>query len=258
MVYAPVAALLKGLRVLESVNRIGPATLTQIQADTGLPKASTLRLLETLCHDGYVITMREKHQYMVAARALGLANNYRPDEALLSIARPIMEALRSETGWPSDMAIYQGGKMVIVDTSRQPGMLSVNRSVGARVPVMSTAVGRAYLAFCPDEERERILADVARDDDPAEALARDPAAVRDLIRETRERGYALSNQEYVRTIRAAGIPVMREGTVACSFNIIALAQAVPMEELRNHYVPLLMGARNRIERAISPSGGGPE
>ncbi|MCC5809499.1 MAG: helix-turn-helix domain-containing protein [Ectothiorhodospiraceae bacterium] len=252
MVYAPVAALLKGLRVLESVNRIGPATLKQIQADVDLPKASTLRLLETLCHDGYVVAVPEKHQYMVTARVLGLSNNYRPDEALLAAARPIMEELRSETGWPSDMAIYQGGKMVIMDTSRQPGMLSVNRSVGARVPVMATAVGRAYLAFCPDDERERILADLSRDRDPAEAPARNPAAVQQLIEETRERGYALSNQEYVRTIRAAGIPVMRDGAVVCAFNIIALAQAVPLEQLRDHYVPLLMQARNRIENAISP------
>lgn len=255
MVYTPVAALLKGLRVLEVVNEIGPATLSQIHRAARLPKASTLRVLETLCHAGYVLLMPEERRYVVAARVLSLSNNYRPDEVLLSASRPIMQRLRSETGWPSDLALYQGGKMVIVDTSREPGMLSINRSVGARVPVTPTAIGRAYLAFCPDEERERVLAEIARDDDPAEALARDPAAMRRLVEETRERGYALSNQEFVKTIRAAAVPVMREGAVGCVCNIIALAQAVSLGQLESLYVPQLMSVRREIERAISGGDG---
>lgn len=251
MAYTPVTALLRGLTVLEAVNRLGPATLSEIREATALPKASALRALDTLRHGGYVAFAPDTRRYLVAARALTLSNNYRADEALLAACRPVMQALREASGWPSDLAFYQAGKMAIADTNRQPGTFSVNRTVGSRVSVMRTAIGRVYLAFCTPERRAGIVEELIASNDRDERDASDADAVEALAARNRERGYAVSDQEFVPTIRAAAVPVMHRGQVLCAFNLIALAQAVPMATFESTYIPMLMDARARIEAALS-------
>jgi len=251
MPYAPVMALLRGLAVLEAVNRLGPAMLGEICEATQLPKPSALRALDTLCHGGYIVLDPDTRRYLVAARALSLSNNYRPDQALLAAGRPVMQALRDASGWPSDLAFYQAGKMAIADTNRQPGTFSVNRSVGSRVSVMRTAIGRAYLAFCTSERRAGIVSELqdlnTRDKEDVVSLD----AVEALASQARERGYAISDQENVPTIRAAAVPVMHGGQVLCAFNLITLAQAVPMKTFESTYIPMLLDARRQIEGALS-------
>lgn len=251
MSYTPVTALLRGLKVLEAVNRLGPARLRDIQDASGLPKASTVRALDTLRHGGYVTVDSENREYLVAARALSLSNNYRADQALLTVAAPILQELREATGWPSDLAVYQAGKMVITDTNRRPGSFSVNRKVGTRVSVMLTAIGRVYLAFCNDADRSAILDTLMASGEPEERSAHDTGAVESMVAEIRARGYAINERESVPTIRAVAVPVLHDGRVLCSFNVIGLAQAVPICDFEATYIPMLMTARQRIEDALS-------
>ncbi|MES1952547.1 DNA-binding transcriptional activator MhpR [Salinisphaera sp. S4-8] len=228
--------------------------MTDIQAATGLPKASVLRVLDTLRHGGYVTTTPDGRGYLVAARTLALSNNYEADEALIATAAPILQELRDATGWPSDLAFYQAGKMVIADTNRQPGSFSVNRKIGTRVSVMLTAIGRVYLAFCEADERNAIIDTLVAGDDPDERSAHDRSAVNALVARTRECGYAVNERESVSTIRAAAVPVMHQGRVLCAFNVIAQAQAVPMPIFEKTYIPMLMQARARIETALAEGG----
>ncbi|WP_353249532.1 IclR family transcriptional regulator C-terminal domain-containing protein [Salinisphaera sp. T31B1] len=241
---------MRGLKVLEAVNRLGPARLTDIQAETGLPKASALRVLDTLRHGGYVTVTADSREYLVTARTLSLSNNYQADEALLAAAAPILQELRDATGWPSDLAFYQAGKMVIADTNRRPGSFSVNRKIGTRVSVMLTAIGRVYLAFCDAEQRNAIIETLIASDDADDRAATDRPALDALLEQTRARGYAINERESVATIRAAAVPVLHQGRVMCSFNVIGLAQAVPMRDFEKTYIPMLMQARQRIEAAL--------
>ena len=248
MAYTPVAAAIKGLRVLEAVNRLGPASLREITEATGLPKASTVRLLETLRHAGYVSVQTQARRYLVTARVLALSNNFHQDEAILSLAAPVLKALRERTGWPSDLAVYQHGRMVIADTDREPGAFSLNRSVGSRVPMTTTALGKAYLAFCDDGERRRIFemlaASAEADEDRALTLGEFERAAEAI----RERGYAVSDREQGKTIRALGVPVRREGRVLCAFNLIVPAQAMSAARLEAEYARPVLEAAGEIER----------
>ncbi len=250
MNFNPVAALLRGLDVLEAVNMLGAAGLGAIQKATGIPKATTFRMLETLCSAGYVNFNPEQKTYSVTVRVLALSNNFSPDRFLLGTASPIMKELRLRLGWPSDLAIFQHDNMVIMDTNREPGAFSINRTRGSRVPIMPTAIGRAYLAFCSEEERRAIIEQLQRSDDRFEALARDTEAVARIIDETRRRGYAVSDQEYLPGNRAAAVPILNGGEVVCSINMIAAARVVSMEEVVEKHVPLLMEAKKKLEERL--------
>ena len=253
---APVNALMRGLLVLEAVNAYGPVGLSEVRDHTGLPKATTLRLLETLRQVGYLTFDDSTRTYKVGMRALALSNNISSENRLVDTARPIMERLRLKLGWPSDLAVFQLDKMVIIDTNRQPGMLSSNRSIGSRVPIMASATGRAYLAGISAAERESLLAILRTSSDPFEKLARNTKAVEKLVRTTAERGYAISNQEFLKTNLGAAVAVKRGSEVVCVINLIAIASLVGIEEVERRYVPMLLEAKAELEaqmRGVLPS-----
>lgn len=246
----PVNALMRGLLVLEAVNAYGPAGLSEIRHHTGIPKATVLRLLESLRQAGYLTFDTETRTYQVGLRALALSNNVSAEDNLLTVARPIMQRLREKLGWPSDLAVFQHDKMVILDTNRQPGMLSSNRSIGSRVPMLASATGRAYLAAVSPEEQKRIL-DIARSStDPFEKLARDPAAVERMLKDTARRGYALSDQEFLKTNRGAAVAVMRGAEVVCVINLIAIAKLASLVDVEKRYVPMLFEAKAELEEQL--------
>lgn len=246
----PVNALLRGLLVLEAVNAYGPVGLSEVRNHTGIPKATALRLLESLRQAGYLTFDEWSRTYNVSLRALALSNNVSQDSRLVETVRPVMERLRQRLGWPSDLAVFQSGKMVIVDTNRRPGMLSSNRSIGSRVPIMASATGRVYLANISTEEQEKLIGALRTSADPFEKLARNAGAVDRIIKETRERGYAISNQEFLKGNRGAAVAIKQDEKVVCVVNLIAIASLVTLEEVEKRYVPMLLQAKSEIEERI--------
>ena len=246
----PVNALLRGLLVLEAVNTHGPVGLAQLWRHTGLPKATTLRLLESLRQAGYISFDTKAQTYRVSLRTLALSNNVSFEDQMLEVARPIMARLRERLGWASDLAVLQHDKMVIVDTNRQPGMLSTNRSIGSRVPLMASATGRIYLASTSEQERSRLLDLLATSPDPFEQLAHDRPAAERLLSQTAKRGYGLSDQEFLKTNRGAAVAVMRGNEVVCVINLIAIATLVSIDEVKKRYVPMLLDAKAEFEQEL--------
>src|SRR6266496_591252 len=61
--------------------------------------------------------------------------------------------------------------------------------IGFRANILRSASGRAYLAFCPDAEREAVLRRLAERDVAGHELARDPVAMRRILEPTRRRGF---------------------------------------------------------------------
>ncbi|MBI5131746.1 MAG: helix-turn-helix domain-containing protein [Rhodopseudomonas palustris] len=246
----PVNALLRGLLVLEAVNAYGPVGLSDVRDITGLPKATALRLLESLRQVGYLSFDETARTYTVGLRALALSNNISHQNDLVETARPIMDRLRLKLGWPSDLAIFQLDKMVIVDTNRKPGMLSSNRSIGSRVPMMASATGRVYLANMPPAERAELLGRLRSSSDPFEKLARNAKAVDRLVKTTLERGYAISDQEFLKTNRGAAVAVEHGDEVVCVINLIAIASLATLEDIERRYIPMLFEAKAELEEQI--------
>ena len=80
-------------------------------------------------------------------------------DRLAEIAGPVLGRLCTKVKWPTDLTVRNGNCMEIKETSREQTPFMVNRDeVGHQIAFPVTAVGRAYLAFCPDAERKEIIA----------------------------------------------------------------------------------------------------
>ena len=252
-VYKAVSASLKVLEVLEALNDIGPAGLTALHKRANLPKATTLRMLETLCSAGFATYDPMEKTYAVGLHALALSRGYNSTDEIVTIAKPIVTELRRDLGWPSDIVVCQDDCLTIADTNTREAQFSIIRygGSGTQLPFTISATGRAWLAFCPDETRERIL----RFDNPHPQESRDllanPERLRAIIDETRRRGYGLQSGEYFDTEAGAGVPVIVNGTLRCCINIVTARNAVGLEQIERQYVPRMQKAAEEITAAAS-------
>ena len=142
---------------------------------------------------------------------------------------------------------------LIRETTHRFSRLSFHRSmVGRRLPLLMTATGRAYFAFCPPAEREELIELLISRDDAQSALAADRRFVERLIEHTRSKGYGENNAHWgeERKIAAIAIPVMHEARVMGCLNLVYIAKAMPVEEAARRFLPAMHEVVGNIQTGL--------
>lgn len=255
-----IRALARGLDVLKALQDRPATSLHDLHGDTGLSKPTLLRILRTLEEAGMVHRAIGDGRYRVSARVRFLGHDLSDHDAIAEQAAPVLDRLCRRILWPSDIAVYKDGAMEILETSRQQTPFLVNRArMGYRVHMLMSAMGRAYLAFCPRDERDRILARLRRSDDPYDRRARERSAVLAILRQDRERGYAVREPGYGYWVtdrsRAAAIavPVLLNSRVMASINLCWVDGAVTTEKMVDLHLADLQDAAAEIARGAAAS-----
>nr|WP_171798491.1 MULTISPECIES: helix-turn-helix domain-containing protein [unclassified Novosphingobium] len=222
-----VRALERGLDVLLQVQARRAASLHEMHVALGLPKATLLRMLQTLGQKGLIWQRLADGAYLphVDARARSQALTL---EHVAEVASPWLKALSTRVSWPSVLAMPRLDHMEIVETNSPLFRLdsATLGPVGVKLSYIHTATGRAYLAACREEEREAIITRL-RPRNPQEGSEAD---LRAILAETRVRGYAAreplhpwpdrSRQLVLRDgRRSMAVPILLDGAPVASINI---------------------------------------
>lgn len=211
----------------------------------GLPVSTVHRLLGTLVSLGFVRLSEESHRYTLGLRVFELAHKVSLARGLSEVALPVMRRLVKATGEPSLLAVAEGAEIVYVERIEGWRRIQIRGSVGERGPIYCTSLGKALLAFMPDGEREDLLACVE-----LEKLAPNTITDRGRLREelelTRERAYAIADEEREEDVRAVGAPVLSPR----GYPVASLCLAVPVfrvarEELEE-FAPMVQEAAAEI------------
>lgn len=169
-----------------------------------------------------------------------------------------MGELLREVVWPTDLATLDGASMVIREATHRFGPFSFHRAmVGARLPLLLTAMGRAYFAFCPDRERQALGHMLRAGDDPEEAMvAWSPRALAALVGRTREAGYGWNNREWSKEARFSAIALLirNDKHVLGCLNLVFTARAMTVAEAVAKHLPALRRATDRISTEIAKAG----
>lgn len=258
--YATVRGLTRGLDLLRALNvqEGGRASLGQLAEATGLHRTTVRRLLETLIGEGFVRRSDSDDSYCLALRVRSLAEGFRDDNWISSIVAPALSELLQAVVWPSDLATPQGAHMVIRESTHRFSPLSFHRAmVGQTMPMLLTAAGRAYLAYCPDDEREEILQLARAGEDDQARLAADLRFVANVVERTREKGFGSNDGEWTsqRKVGAIALPIMLQGRPLGAINIVYLNRMVPQRDADRRFLPALQRAVGRIEEKLEEQQG---
>lgn len=250
-VYKPVRALDRGLRILEAVNENDGMKTQDIADLTCLSRPTVFRLLETLETMGFVTKSESGVGWQPTLACNLLSSGFVDKSWVGQIAIPEMIKLGEKTLWPLDLVTIDGAAMQIRETTHKTSPFSFDMGmVGKHVPILYTAGGHSYLAFCPDDEREVIFEMLRKSGEPEHALIHDPRMVQQILQRTRERGYGFRTDGYRSHTHSVSTPILYQGRVLACLTVICLKSAISFDEMVRRFVPRLQKTCERISAQI--------
>ena len=249
--YKNVRALHRGLDVLAALNRLNGASVELLAEVTAIHRTTVRRLLETLVRLGYVERSSSNDHYRLTLSVRRLSDGFDDDAWVSAVAGPALRELHPDILWPTNVATYDYDAMLIRESSHRYSPFAIHHAlVGQRLPMLRTALGQAYVSFCPERERREIIDILKSGGGPDAAFARDSAFVRELVRRTRRNGHAGKTGDKEKRVAAIAVPVMRGERVFACINVVFYRSAIALPEAATKYVARLKEAAARIASRV--------
>lgn len=153
-----VTALARGLEVLACFRSSDKALGNQdIAQRCQLPKSTVSRLTYTLTKLGYLQAVPGQNQYRLGSATLALGSAMIARMDVRQLARPLMQELADFSQGMVSLGMHDKLHMIYIENCRSQTALTLSLDVGSRIPLATTAMGRACLAALPDDERAHML-----------------------------------------------------------------------------------------------------
>jgi len=238
----------KALTVLEALAE--HSRVTDIAADTGLPKSTVHRILQSLLGRGFARS-DGNGGYLPGPRILTLAGRVMSRFDPAQHASVALRELRDSTGLAVHFAIRSGDEAVYVDKLEGRRPYQMRSRIGMSVPLHTTAIGKAVLAQLSEPEVVEIVERAGMRPMTRRSITEIPVLVRQLV-EASERGYAIDDGENDPGISCIGAPIFdHTGTVMGGVSISALAFEINVDD------PSLTAAVIAAARDVSLALGAP-
>lgn len=214
----PVEAIDRALALLTGLAEAGPegTTLVALCRDLGLNKSTAYRALATMRARGYV-SQDADGSYRLGPAAVGLGAQYFGPASLAQLIHPALLVLARDLDELVHLGVLNGDRVVYVDKVEPDKSIRVFSQVGRNVPVATTSLGRAILAYrqLPDEQLDAFV--------PAGG---DSSRLRQAVADARRRGYATEVEENEPGIACLGVPILAEGSAVAALSVTMLSNTL--------------------------------
>lgn len=225
-----VQSLARGLSVITAFDADRPQlSLSEVAVATGLSRATARRLLFTLTELGYVRT--DGKRFTLTPHVLRLGTAYLSGLGVPALAQPHLERLSAEVGESTSAAVLDGAEIVYVARVATRQIMKVDITVGTRFPAFATSMGRVLLAGLQRDALDDYFehADLTP---PTAAALHSESALRSVLDQVRQQGWALNDQELAPGLRTIAAPVTNQhGVVVAAVNV-STTTAGRAEEVR--------------------------
>lgn len=260
MIYKEVRGLTRGLQVLRVLNSLpgGVGSVGEIAKLCGQHRTTVKRLLETLRRAEYVSESGREGSYRLTHLTRRLSEGFLNEPWIADIAVPLMNEAVPDLLWPTNLGLPEGASIVVRESTHHLSAMSQHKGmVGEKVPMLLSAIGRAYFCFADETERNALLKLLSKQKNAEGELARDKRQVNRIVAATRKAGYAFAeglwnrNPEY----SGIGVPLLHDGRVIASLNMVYPKKALTKTQLREKYLPRLAGLAAAISARLRGESG---
>lgn len=246
-----VVALARGLEILRCFEpEDGVLGNREIAARTGIPKPTVSRLTYTLTHLGYLAYSRRLEKYRLAPGVLALGFSFLAGTGIRRTARPLMQELANRMDAAVSLGVRDRLRMVYLEHCRGGGNLTLALEAGSRIPVATTAMGRALLAALAQEERDELMQQMRAHYGAGEWRSI-RAGIDEALEGYAERGFCTSVQAWERDVNGAGVPLrIGHGEDVVAFNCGAPAFKLSRGRLLSEVGPALVATVHDIGKRL--------
>lgn len=192
MVTTQTPAIDKAMLIFKCLSQAGKATFTEIQKGVGLPKSTTSSLLASLLAHGLVKI--ERSHYSLGLLWYELGSKVEEELDIKKIALPALTRLRDKTMLTCHLGVLEGTAAIYVLKLESPSAIVIRSWIGRRLSLHSSGLGKALLAWLPDDQLDKILPDIVFERRTAATIT-DVEKFREELALTRRRGWAHDNAE---------------------------------------------------------------
>lgn len=244
-----VSSLARGLEVLRAFNRTGrKMTLSEVAAETGNTRAGARRILLTLVHEGYAVA--DGKLFDLTPQVLELGYSVLSAKGAWDIARPFIDHLSDELRESVSAAVLDKFDVVYVTGSQYHRVISVGITVGARLPAHCTATGRVLLAGQPEDQWPGIVQNIPMRGETNYTLT-DRKALTGVLREVKDKGWAMVNQEIEVGLISIAVPVRNvRGTLLGAISVGVPLVRTDAAAMEHEILPKLLETTKAISQAL--------
>ena len=251
-----VTALARGLEILNCFHpeegRLGNG---QIAERTGLPKATVARLTFTLSCLGYLTQSAEDSKYSHGPALINMGYIQLGRMRVRRIARPLMLALAEYSQGSVNFAFPDGLSLTYIDTYRSAATLNLQLEAGSRIPIIGSAMGRAYMSVVSEGTREELYERIR--DDYRENWQSIEADLEEARVQYQEKGYCLSLGGWRKENNSVAVPLMVNETKSgiTLFSCGGPSFLFTHDKLENDIAPRLLHLVSNVATALEAQGG---
>ncbi|WP_247887468.1 IclR family transcriptional regulator [Azospirillum sp. SYSU D00513] len=186
-----------------------PMSLTELAESAGLSPSTAHRLLTTLQQDRYVRFDQATRRWSVGVQAYMTGVTFLKTRSLVDIAKPRLRRLMEESSELASLAVEDNGEAIYLARVGGPRVAQAALPTSERTLLHCSAVGKALLAGMPEARVQTILQQRGMRQFTRTTLSSLPA-LRDELTLTRNRGYAVDQEERVAGMRCVAAPLYDE------------------------------------------------
>lgn len=249
--YDPIKAVQRALSVLRVLNDLRCASVGDIHRSTGISKPTVVRMLETLINEGYVARDNFFGGYRVTSQVQALSSGFSGKPILIEAARGWTVGLTRQVKWPVSLGTASEGEMFVDFTTSPISPWSYPFAVlHTRLRMLTTAMGRCYLAFCPEEEREALI-ESYRVKSSMPGLTAEIGRATRAVEQIRANGYAHPDPQHAsRRFEFIAVPIMDGERCIAAMGMGFYRRAVPFGEVKERLYTPMREAALRIQQDI--------
>jgi DNA-binding IclR family transcriptional regulator len=224
-------ALVKGLAMLDLLTAHPDGLrLTDIVQKSGVPKATTLRLLDALVTSN-AVAVDSYGVYRLGARCASWGSAFLDSIDIRRIAHDTLAGLAELTAETCHLGVLEGLQVLYADKIDGKHSVRMFSRIGGTNPLYCTGLGKAMLAFLP-EDQATAVAEGELEPRTENTITDADALIREMAA-TRRRGYSIDDVENEDGVRCVGAPIFdHHNRVVASISVAGPAYRMTREQIR--------------------------
>jgi IclR family KDG regulon transcriptional repressor len=238
--------LKKAIEVIKLVaeqNR--PLGVTEISKTLSISKSTVFGILRALEEEGFIYKDPAIKKYSVGQQLLELSLQVFHGVELTAVAKPHLEKLVSLVDESVFLGIREENRVKVLDAMEPRKSFKITSPIGTKFPITASVLGKVFLSPLPDEEIRTLLKKIGLPRYTENSIIDIDAFLEEVAR-TREAGYGVDVEEYLKGIRAIATLIRAKETPVAAIWIVGFAHSMSDEKL-----PQMVRHLRNTERIIS-------
>ncbi|MFB4164520.1 IclR family transcriptional regulator [Alteribacillus sp. JSM 102045] len=206
--------------------------ISELSRQLGVAKSTVHRILSTLMQKGYVKQDPGTELYTLGLTFIEVGQHVLESLDVRQVASPYLQKLVDHTGETAHLVLFEQDHVAYIDKVESPKTIRMYSSIGKTAPLHCTGVGKAVLAFLPEEETEELLSRMKLTSYTEHTII-SISQLKEQLQKIKQQGYSIDDEEHEKGIRCAAAPVFdHNGRPAAGISVSGPEMRLSDEKLK--------------------------